>query len=102
MTKINVPSRKLSAKWTVESMDDVRPWPTHEIPPVPVPGSYSTITEQIIREIIYRYKMRKRENMFKGVEEEISAAMAVEITKEIDQAIIKDLIKAAKVPNDQL
>ena len=99
---INAKPRKLSAKWTVEAMADVRPWPTHEIPPISVPGSYSTITEQIIREVIYRYKMRKRQAGFDRVEEELTQAMAVEITKEIDQQIIKDLIKATRVPKELL
>ncbi len=93
---INAKPRKLTAKWTAESMDDVRPWPTYDLDPIPVPGFYSSITEQIIREIIYRYRMRKREKLFKGVEEELTVAMAAEITKEIDQDIISDILKIAK------
>ena len=100
--KVNAKSRKLQAKWTIESIDAVRPWPTVEIPPIPVPGTYSTITEQIIQEIIYRYKMRKRKAGFDKVEEEIAKAMSEEIVKEIDQSIIKDLIKATKVPSELL
>ncbi len=99
---INAKPRKLSAKWTVETMQEVRPWPTYEMEPIPVPKTCNSITEQILREILYRYRMWKREKLFKGVEEELTQAMAAEITKEIDADIIKDLIKATKVPGEQI
>jgi hypothetical protein len=92
--------RKLQAGWSVETHDDL--FRTYERAPIPVPKSCNSVMEQIFREIWYRYQLRKRAKEYQGVEAELAAAMATEITAEIDKQILADLTKALGVSKGKI
>jgi Major capsid protein Gp23 len=109
-TTINAKPRKLNARWTIEPQQDLEiehGFGTFEIQaPKRKTGFTRSIWRAVYDEIVYRYQKRKwdiatREG-FDRVEEELTAAMSAEITKEIDKQILDDLTKAMQVPEKLL
>ena len=98
--------RRINASWHNWQVD---PFQTLEVrnhyiyppkkTPIPEPGPSNSIVAAIFRELYYRYK-KSKEPM--SVDEEIIAALAVEITKEIDKEIMKEIQKSLQVPKDLL
>ena len=94
-------TRTLQAKWTVETQEDL--WKIHEggwHDPEPETKWCNSITEAVLRELHRRYKNWRNPPF--DVEKELIEALSQEIVKEIDNELIDGLIKATKVPKDQL
>ena len=91
--------RKLSAKWTVESMDDAKDfWKIHEVYPPENDKMCNSVIEAIFREVWHRWQYRRYHRHGIDVQKELEEALAAEITEAINDQILKSL----QVPKDKL
>ena len=91
---------KIQVKWPAHGS----PWPTTETPPDPETKeavSYNSVTEAIFRELYRRYDNWRNPPRI-GIHDEITAALAAEITREIDKEILNEIRKQLQVPKDKL
>ena len=82
--KINVKSRKLTAKWTLEAIANLEDIYQIDPPVKPVPGEPEFWT-------ILKTPPKRKFN----IEEELAEVLAAEITKEVDAEILAQLSKEA-------
>jgi hypothetical protein len=77
-------TRKLSADWTIEEMQDITNFPSRRKKP--------ETPEEEADEIIHRLKHRQEKF---SIEEELMGILGSEIQKEIDKEILEQMMKSA-------